>query len=363
MRIAVLIDLTQHKNRDIVRGATRAGTARGWELSFFANTQAGLERAMKWGARGLIAAVIDPVFARTMQNQPLPTINVGATLTDPGLPTVRTDDVAVGQLAAEHLLEQGLRRAAVLTRGAGDFHERRSTGFIARFTREGEVVSPPRGADWTAWLKRHQPVGCFVTTSSHAHHCLHQLLAAGEVPDQAALIAANDDEIWCAAATPPISAIPLPGLSIGERAVTMLAARLRRRGRQDTCTLLPPLPVVVRRSSDVVACSDPNVAAALRHIRTHGCERIGVPDIAAAVGCSRRSLELAFRDALGRTVHDALRRHRLARARELLISSDLSITEIATAIGLQTPEHLAEWFRRFEGCSPSAWRAARSGGS
>ena len=361
MRVAILINLAHPKNNEIARGAVRHGAPRGWEFSFFAANQQGLKQAVNWGARGLIASAARSDVAESLRQVGLPCVNVSAALADPGLPTVRVDDEAVGRLAAEHLLEQGLRRATVLTRPHADYNLRRSDGFTQRFAVEGELVPAPRGERWTAWLRRHQPVGCFATTASIAHQSLNCLRGSGEVPDKAALVSATDDELRCASATPAISAISMPGEVIGERAVSMLAARLRGRGPKNHMVLLPPLPVIVRGSSDVVACPDPRVAAALRYIRSDGCERIGVDDIVAVTGCSRRSLEQAFRATLGRTVHDALRRHRLARARELLLDEQLSVRAVAHAVGLQTAEHLGELFRRFEGCSPSAYRKQRVG--
>ena len=59
--------------------------------------------------------------------------------------------------------------------------------------------------------------------------------------------------------------------------------------------LVEPLHVVARRSTDVVAPEDPEIAAAVRFIHDHAAEGIGVADVVADRLLSRRALEIRFR--------------------------------------------------------------------
>jgi AraC-like DNA-binding protein len=83
---------------------------------------------------------------------------------------------------------------------------------------------------------------------------------------------------------------------------------------------------------------------------------IGIADIAAAAGASRRSIQLAFRRHLDTTPTDYLRRVRLDGAhRELLGASPgdpLTVTEVAYRWGFSSPSRFAERYRAAFGRSP-----------
>jgi AraC family transcriptional regulator len=49
----------------------------------------------------------------------------------------------------------------------------------------------------------------------------------------------------------------------------------------------------------------------------------------------------------------------MARARELLANSRLTITEIALAVGYQTPSSFAQAFRGTLGITPTGYRSLR----
>ncbi|HVL15286.1 MAG TPA: helix-turn-helix domain-containing protein, partial [Gemmata sp.] len=115
--------------------------------------------------------------------------------------------------------------------------------------------------------------------------------------------------------------------------------------------------VVVRESTDPEAVTDPELGTALRYIRDHGREAIGVDDIARASGVSRSSLERRFRAALGRGPLAELIRVRVERAKRLLTDSALSVKEVARAAGFHDARHLSVTFRAKTGLSPVEYRA------
>jgi AraC-like DNA-binding protein len=84
---------------------------------------------------------------------------------------------------------------------------------------------------------------------------------------------------------------------------------------------------------------------------------IGIADIAAAAGMSRRAVQLAFRRHLDTTPTDYLRRVRLDGAHlELLEAqphSGLTVTEVAYHWGFSSPSRFAERYRAAYGVSPS----------
>lgn len=60
----------------------------------------------------------------------------------------------------------------------------------------------------------------------------------------------------------------------------------------------------------------------------------------------------------GRTAKDLINSRILARAKELLQSDTLSVTQISQRIGFEYPQHFVRFFKALTGKTPSQWRAA-----
>ena len=87
-------------------------------------------------------------------------------------------------------------------------------------------------------------------------------------------------------------------------------------------------------------------------------EPLTVPQIANFLGVSQRQLERQFKKNVGCTVVQFGLLRRLQNARLLLISTELSIRQIATASGFNTLSHFAYSFGKFFGRRPSDYREA-----
>ena len=87
-------------------------------------------------------------------------------------------------------------------------------------------------------------------------------------------------------------------------------------------------------------------------------EPLTVPQIANLLGVSQRQLERQFKKNVGCTVVQFALLKRLQNARLLLISTDMSIRQIATASGFNTMSHFAFSFGKFFGRRPSDYREA-----
>ncbi|WP_437074937.1 helix-turn-helix domain-containing protein [Streptomyces sp. enrichment culture] len=100
----------------------------------------------------------------------------------------------------------------------------------------------------------------------------------------------------------------------------------------------------------------PVVAAAQAYIEEHLAGPLCVPDVARAAGVSHTHLTRVFRADTGRTVVAYIRHRRLQRARHLLLSSTLSITAVAAAVGISDLQAFNKACRRELGASPRAVR-------
>jgi AraC-like DNA-binding protein len=117
---------------------------------------------------------------------------------------------------------------------------------------------------------------------------------------------------------------------IGYEAAALLDRLMRGEPEPAVPLSIPPLEVITRLSADVNAIADPDVAAAMRFIREHACEGIGVDEVLAQVPVSRSVLQRRFRSLLGRSIHAVIAAVRLQRAKQLLVETDLSLAVIAS---------------------------------
>ena len=122
----------------------------------------------------------------------------------------------------------------------------------------------------------------------------------------------------------------------------------------------PPMGIVERRSTDILAVPDPMVAAAIRFIWDHLDWPITVDDVAHHVGTSRSTLERAFKRYLNRGVNGELRRKRLDHCKEFLLSTDMTVSQITKAIGLTDKRYLHRAFKEAYGMTPRQYRSSRN---
>ena len=380
-RIALLIETSRGYGRQLLRGIVRYARLHGpW--GFYVTPGDFLQavpRMKSWGGAGIIARVETPAVARAILASGLPTIALG--LSDeqlrPESPLSRLSEVVsdshgAGRMAAEHLLGRGFRRFAYVGARGRVWSGRRLDGFRSRLHEAGFeplVYAQPRprraAADWgreqpalAAWLAAlPRPVGVMACNDDRGRQVLVACLAAGlRVPEEVAVVGVDNDELLCELADPPLSSVVLNAEAGGYRAAALLDRMMRGDCDGPRRILVEPLHVEARRSTDIIALDDPEVAAALHFIHARATEPIGVPDVVAEVLISRRALEQRFRKATGRTVHDEIRRVRMERACRLLTETDLPIARVAEASGFGRVSYLAQSFRQAFDVTPARYR-------
>ncbi len=105
----------------------------------------------------------------------------------------------------------------------------------------------------------------------------------------------------------------------------------------------------------------PLVRQAIGLIERNIEDPLRVPDIARELEVSQRQLERQFKRQIGCTVVQFSLMLRLQNARVLLISTNLSVREVATASGFNTLSHFAYSFGKHFGRRPSEYREAWPG--
>ena len=91
-------------------------------------------------------------------------------------------------------------------------------------------------------------------------------------------------------------------------------------------------------------------------ILDHLGETLEVTELARACALSRSHFSRAFKCSTGLSPQDWIRRQRIARAKQLIQNTDLTLTQISLECGFCDQAHFSHIFTRSEGVSPFAWR-------
>lgn len=94
----------------------------------------------------------------------------------------------------------------------------------------------------------------------------------------------------------------------------------------------------------------------LRFIAEHALDSISADDVGNAVGLHPNYAMSIFKRAVGHTINQAIVRHRLDTAQSLLISTDLSITDVAFESGFGSVSRFYEAFSERFVEKPTAFR-------
>ncbi|MCP1517728.1 transcriptional regulator GlxA family with amidase domain [Pseudomonas migulae] len=85
-------------------------------------------------------------------------------------------------------------------------------------------------------------------------------------------------------------------------------------------------------------------------------ETVEVTELARACALSRSHFSRAFKCSTGLSPQDWIRHQRIARAKQLIQNTDLSLTQISLECGFCDQAHFCHIFTRSEGINPFAWR-------
>ena len=86
---------------------------------------------------------------------------------------------------------------------------------------------------------------------------------------------------------------------------------------------------------------------------------LSVAELAALAHLSPSHFVQVFRQSVGMTPHQYVRRQRIAKAKRLLAEGHLSIAEVALAAGFANQSHFGETFRQLVGATPKRYQEQR----
>lgn len=365
----------------ILRGIARYSRLNGpWEfyrpVPYYrerVSRQKSLQRMREYHADGIIAHVHSEKEARELIPEGTPAVvshHCGKAIE--GMASIVGDDVQTGRIAAEYLLNRGFRRFAYC--GFADelyWSRDRREGFVRRLARGGfqaYVYKQPQPAvkrlweneqnimaDWLRLLPK--PIGLLACNDDRGREVIDACRIAGiYVPEEIAVLGVGNDEMVCQLYDPPMSSIITNSEMAGYEAAELLARLMAGNKLSNQKIVIHPTHVITRRSTDILAIEDREVAEAMRFIQQHSKEAIQVRDVVDSVAVSRRALERRFSAVLNRSINEEIRRIRTETICRMLKETNLSVSQIASALGFVSLDHISRFFRTKMGLSPLAYR-------
>lgn len=363
-QIRLFLSLSMTWNRQMIPGVARYAREQGdWQLRVWEKLTEDIFLQPCDGVIGIFSTK-EEALARKLLAKGIPLIGVAGFQPLPFLPLVCHDDIAIGRMAAEHLLAKGLRDFAVITVRTGVNHTMRAEGFCKVLQERGMAAPPVLDGDTQQIAKDlrslARPCGVFAVNDQRARHFEEAAQKNGmRIPGDFAVIGVDNDSVHCELSPVPLSSVKLQFEEIGWRAAASLDKLMR--GKQiPQIEMLPPVDVEVRNSTEQLLVEDPLIRRTLALMKQNLANANGIAGFAQELGISRRHLEYRFRAATGNTLHRELRNLRMETARQMLLSKPLRIQEIAEAVGCPDINRFSTYFRKAYGVSPSAYRKANS---
>jgi LacI family transcriptional regulator len=383
-RVALLIETSREYGRGLLRGVTQYLAEHGpWSLSI---EPSALDSPVPgwfkhWQGDGILARIDSPQLAKAIAQCNVPVIDLRNSIPGLGFPVVGTDSLAVAKLVHQHFRERMITNLACCgfikgERPGTEPRQQLRDDFYA-VAGPASYMYPPNDfrprkplaeadhirmlSEWLMALPK--PVGILAVSDLRGLQILDACRRCGiAVPDEVAVVGADNDELMCNLCTPPLSSVALDLERVGYSAAQLLEQMMAGKAPMKShMHLLPPLGLVTRQSSDTMAVTDREVAAAAQWIRQHALSPITVRDVIRRSNLSRRSLEQRFLKLAGRTLNEEIVRAKLTHVQRLLIESKLSLTSIAEKVGVSSGSYLGVMFQRQFGVTCTEFRRRHRG--
>ena len=380
--VGLVIDAKFSFGRNIWRGVVDFVRHEGlnWHLlglRYYGPGQHWIEELVADGrVEAVVAADTPGETIEALKKARIPTVLTSSGVRIEGFTRLSVDDLAVGEMAADHLVEQGYTHFGFVGESTLDHARVRGVGFEVELTRRGRscerheplrasrenVKKPefrPRQEAMRRWLADlPKPMAIFAADDDLSLQLSEMISLEGwRIPEDIALLGVDDDELLCESSRPTLSSIRTPAHTIGYEAARIVRRMLRGEPQSSQPSTIPPGGITVRGSTDLLLQPDADLTQALRFIRSHATSRINVSDVVDNVDICRSLLERRFRTLLGRSPHEEIQRVRIERTRQLLAETTLPLHRVASLAGFRDEKHLRKTFVQSCGQTPSQYRA------
>ncbi|KKK39763.1 chemotaxis protein CheY [Mesobacillus campisalis] len=112
---------------------------------------------------------------------------------------------------------------------------------------------------------------------------------------------------------------------------------------------------IVNANTKIDSTKD-SIRTAMAYIDQHLNDELTLKDVAAQVHLNPSYFSVLFKEQVELNFSEYVTRRRIQRAKELIVSTRMPISEIAEEVGYKTSKYFIKIFKEIEGMTPSAYR-------
>lgn len=378
-RVALLLESDESFDRGIARGiGDYIRNHTGWVILMDPMMEVSLKGIQHWQPDGIITSIHLPAIQEVSKLKNIPMIGFGSYSEELDghldFPIVTSDQEAIGRMAAQHFMSNGLRHFAFC--GGNEeapWCAQRRNGFVDELARKGftceiykptfrKAVNMPDAVcslgNWLGTLK--QPCGVLVFFDGWARWLLVAcILNHINVPQEISVLGVDNDRWLCELSQPMLSSVDVNVRKAGYTAAEQLDKLMREAEVPMRVTRIAPAQVTIRESSNFMNFDDPEVAFALRYIREHACDPISTADVLKVTNMSNSTAYRKFMKSVGHSIHSEIQSVQMERIKKLT-STNLSIGDVSKSAGFENVRYLTQVFREETGLTPTKYRRKQS---
>lgn len=335
-----------------------------------ASKAARLEAIRRWGANGIMTLDLEDIPALQALGIPMILSRV-VSMMRPAYSYVDSDNLVIGHMAAHYFLKKGYRHFAYCGFGVFPWSIGRGKAFAKHIKKAGFKVWfydklldtqisfwEDQYAELGGWLKSlPKPVAVLACNDDRGCQVLDACRILNlKVPQEVAVLGVDNDTLVCGLSFCQLSSVEVGFTQAGYKAGEVLDGLMRGKKIKPHCITAPPLSIVTRQSTDMVAIADPDVVAVLSYIRAHIKSSVLVKNVCDQLNISRRTLHKKIVQTIGCSAHEAIARIRLEEISKVLVSTNLTIAQVAAMFNFSSPKHISRFLSRQMGMSPQEYR-------
>ena len=321
-----------------------------------------MELAASGRLSGAIGTFVSDEWIRGLHTHQVAAVNLFNFSRIESVPTISLDDAAIGQKAAQHLLEQGATSLSFIGQDQAYFNRLRHRAFRDHCPPDRYLdIDPlaPRRAQAEHLKKAQATVGVLCATDRIARELCNEARLLGiDIGKELLVLGIGNEPTESTFAGIGLSSFDIPSREIGRRAARQMGALLEA---GDPGTQLAPAENIAAK----LICRESTLASPQARLAERALAAMAasitqadfdVASLCRRLGVSRRSLELATRGQLGKSPYQILSEQRLEQAKERLRHTNQAIAKIGEACGYPEPHHFSAWFKQRTGISPKSYR-------
>jgi LacI family transcriptional regulator len=369
IRIGLKLAFRDHYDNTVATGVLKYARKKiDWEINgeghWFNNKATGLD--------ALIARIETEEEKERYEKLNIPVIDIAGAITSNKISTVRNDDWDTGVKCGDYLYKLGPKDYAMALVSNATWARERMIGFCSGAVLNSERLNTfsrpldwwhqlyneatPELENWLLSLKKGTALFCCndLCAMKVAVACRKLKIS---IPSELKILGVDNEEILCMLAKPTISSMQLQLETLGYTAAKVVDDILM--GKDEASKIIyriPPLNVIERESTSLVDEASSMVLMATSLIKMNLSSAFSISELVDQLPCSRRTLEIKFREEKGISLHDYIIEEKLNKANQMLLSTAYSIKVISSECGFGSLQRFHSTFLKRYNVTPSKYR-------